>query len=45
VKYMRGDLQSGGELRNSRDAIDSYIHAYYEDIEPLYRSEIFKLRI
>lgn len=45
VKYMRGDLQSGGDLRNSREAIDSYIHPYYEDIEPLYRSEIFKLRV
>lgn len=45
IKYLRGDRQSGGEMGSSRDAIDSYIHAWYEDIEDRYRQEIFKLRI
>ena len=26
-------------------AIDTYIHTYYEDIEPVYRENIFKLRL
>ena len=45
VKYLRGDIQSGGEIRSTRDAIDSYIHTYYEDIEDRYRAEVFKFRI
>lgn len=45
VKYLRGDIQSGGEIRSTRDAIDSYIHTYYEDIEDRYRGEVFKFRI
>ena len=45
VKYLRGDIQSGGEIRSTRDAIDSYIHTYYEDIEDRYRREIFKFLI
>ena len=45
IKYMRGDRQSGGEIRSNRDAIDSYIHTWYEDIEDRYRQEIYKLRI
>jgi len=45
IKYMRGDRQSGGEMRSNRDAIDTYIHTWYEDIEDRYRREIFKLRI
>ncbi|WP_458207322.1 tyrosine-type recombinase/integrase [Haladaptatus sp. NG-SE-30] len=44
VKYMRGDVNSGGRnMKNSGDAIDSYIHTYYEDIVELYRRKIFKL--
>jgi hypothetical protein len=27
IRYLRGDRQSGGEIRSTRDAIDSYIHA------------------
>jgi len=45
IKYMRGDRQSGGEMGSNQDAIDSYIHTWYEDIEDRYRREIFKLRI
>jgi integrase/recombinase XerD len=45
VKYLRGDIQSGGEIRSTRDAIDSYIHTYYEDIEDRYRGEVFKFLI
>jgi len=45
IKYMRGDRQSSGDMQSSRDAIDSYIHAWYEDIEDRYRQEIFKLRL
>lgn len=45
IQYMRGDRQSGGDMQSSRDAIDSYIHAWYEDIEDRYRQEIFKLRL
>lgn len=45
IKYMRGDIQSGGEKHHSRETIDSYIHVYYEDIEPLYRRNIFKFEL
>lgn len=41
VKYMRGDTAGTASI-DDREAIDSYIHTYYEDIEPLYREEIFK---
>jgi len=42
---MRGGRQSGGKIRSTRDTIDSYIHAWYENIEDRYRQEIYKLRI
>jgi integrase/recombinase XerD len=45
VKYLRGDKQSSGKIRSTRDAIDSYIHTYYEDIEDRYRGEVFKFLI
>lgn len=45
LKYMRGDRQSGGEIKSTRDAIDSYIHTFYEDIEARYRREIYKFRV
>jgi integrase/recombinase XerD len=45
IKYLRGDRQSGGEIRSTRDAIDSYIHAWYEDIEEQYRQQIYKFQI
>jgi integrase/recombinase XerD len=40
VKYMRGDVAGG-----HNEGIDHYIHTYYEDIEPLYRDQIFKLGV
>lgn len=33
IKYIQSDRQSGVKIRSIRDAIDSYIHAWYEDIE------------
>lgn len=46
VKYMRGDKANTMAYGNgSLDAIDKYIHTYYEDIEELYRDDIYKLNI
>jgi integrase/recombinase XerD len=42
VQYMRGDKVGKS---NSNESIDEYLHAYYEDIEELYREEIYKLLI
>lgn len=42
VKYMRGDKQTGGAPRPRREAIDHYVHAYFADIESIYRRDIFK---
>lgn len=42
VKYMRGDKQTGGKPHPRQEVIDHYIHAYYSDIESIYRREIFK---
>ena len=44
IKYMRGDTSAGG-VKNSTDGIDQYIHSYYEDIEPIYREQIYKLSV
>lgn len=43
VKYMRGDATS--EDVDNRDALAHYIHTYYEDIEDLYRNNIYKLGV
>ncbi|WP_458207489.1 tyrosine-type recombinase/integrase [Haladaptatus sp. NG-SE-30] len=43
VKYMRGDTVEG-ELQ-SREGIDDYVHAYYEDIEQVYREHIYRFVI
>lgn len=40
VKYLRGDRT--GAFRNDR-GINAYLHAYFEDIEPVYRAQIFSL--
>lgn len=40
VQYMRGDKVGKS---NSNESIDDYLHTYYEDIEELYREEIYKL--
>lgn len=42
VKYMRGDVP-GTESIQDKAGIDEYIHAYYEDIEPVYRDNIYEL--
>ena len=42
VKYMRGDSVEKGSLE---EPIDSYLHTYYEDIEDLYRENIYRLGI
>jgi integrase/recombinase XerD len=42
VKYMRGD-KTGRSF--NPEAIDEYIHAYYQDIEEIYVNNIFKLNI
>jgi integrase/recombinase XerD len=44
VKYMRGDTAGSATLEDM-GAIDEYIHTYYEDIEPVYRENIFKLKV
>lgn len=41
VKYMRGDRT--GAYENGR-GMNAYLHAYYEDIESLYRKSIFNLK-
>lgn len=42
VKYMRGDAPAEDAV-TSADAIDEYVHTYYEDIEQLYRERMFRL--
>ncbi|WP_420182437.1 tyrosine-type recombinase/integrase [Haloarcula sp. KBTZ06] len=44
IKYMRGDTAGAGNIQE-RGAIDEYIHTYYEDIEPTYRKNIYKLSV
>lgn len=44
VKYMRGDTPGAAEI-DERGAIDEYIHTYYEDIEPLYREQMYTLGV
>lgn len=45
LKYLRGDIQSGGELNATQEAIDSYIHTRYEKIEDQFRRDIYKFHI
>jgi hypothetical protein len=42
VKYMRGDTPRDAS-NGGRDAIDEYLHTYYEDIDPIYREGMFTL--
>lgn len=42
VKYMRGDTPGGSDLTDQR-ALLEYIHTYYEDIQEVYREEIFEI--
>jgi integrase/recombinase XerD len=39
---MRGDSVEKGSME---ELIDSYLHTYYEDIEDLYRENIYRLGI
>lgn len=41
VKYMRGDKLGA----DSREAIDTYLHTYFDDIEALYRENIYRLLV
>jgi integrase/recombinase XerD len=45
VQYMRGDQKGNGELDSGADAIDEYIHTYYDDIESRYIDDVFKFGI
>ena len=42
VKYMRGDSTGKGSMK---EPIHTYVHTYYEDIEQLYRENIYRLGI
>lgn len=42
MKYMRGDSLEKGLME---EPIDAYLHTYYEDIEELYRDQIYRLGI
>jgi integrase/recombinase XerD len=42
LKYMRGDTTADW-LNRPQDALDQYIHTYYEDVEQVYRDGIFSL--
>lgn len=42
IKYMRGDKHNSMSGQ-SREAIDSYLHTYYEDIKDLYLEKIYKI--
>ncbi|WP_411965123.1 tyrosine-type recombinase/integrase [Haloferax sp. YSMS24] len=41
VQYMRGDQVEGTDP--NRETIDSYLHTYYDDVEPVYRSQMYSL--
>ena len=42
IRYMRGDRAEGDMILN-RNGIDEYLHTYYEDIEDVYREQVFEL--
>lgn len=44
IKYMRGD-RFGSTQADDKARIHDYIHTYYEDIEPIYRNQIFTLTV
>lgn len=43
-QYMRGDT-TGISEKDQVEAIDTYIHVYYEDIEELCRHDIYRLKV
>ncbi|WP_226021893.1 hypothetical protein [Halomicrobium salinisoli] len=42
VKYMRGDKPVSASAK-TREAIDAYLHTYYEDIRNFYLKNIYKI--
>jgi integrase/recombinase XerD len=44
VKYMRGDTTADDQFI-ATDAIDVYVHTYYDDIATVYRERIFQLNL
>lgn len=42
LKYMRGDTPGSATI-DDMGAIDEYIHTYYEDIDQIYRNQIYEL--
>jgi integrase/recombinase XerD len=44
VKYLRGDTPGSASI-DDRGAIDGYIHRYYENIESVYREEIYAIEV
>lgn len=44
VKYMRGDV-TDTSVGRAHDALDHYVHTYYEDVEQLYRDKMYPLYI
>jgi integrase/recombinase XerD len=44
LKYMRGDKQSEQNESNS-DALDMYVHTYYEDIKDRFLSDIYTFNL
>jgi hypothetical protein len=47
---MRGDVlgeqtTKAGDPNRGLSAIDDYLHAYYEDIESVYRDRMFRLDV
>jgi integrase/recombinase XerD len=51
VQYMRGDVlgkrttSGSGRTAGGYEAIDDYLHAYYEDIESVYRDRMYSLGV
>lgn len=45
IKYLRGDIQSDGDFKSTKEGIDAYIHPWYEKIEDQFRRDIYKLHI
>lgn len=43
IKYLRGDKFGNGQQR--KETMDDYVHTYYEDIEEVYRDDIYRLLI
>lgn len=44
VKYMCGD-KTDTSVGRAHDALNHYVHTYYEDVEELYRSRMYQLYI